>query len=171
MRIQSDMTSRIEANPPPRYFAGAPRLIARRPEAPPALHGRSGRREPVRTLTNMHLLFALSPLLFIGLGAMLLMLAEAFSSVRGGLALGSTIIFATAGVFAAALWLFGADQLTGVELLQPWLLIDRFHAVLRHASLPGRGACVTSGWRIPARAHARSRRVFTRCSSSQRSEP
>ena len=82
----------------------------------------------------MPLTFALSPFLIIGVGAMLLMLAEAFSGAsrapgaapRHGLALGSTIVFGTAGSFAAAVWLVGVDGIEGLDSIAPWLIIDRF---------------------------------------------
>jgi NADH-quinone oxidoreductase subunit N len=82
----------------------------------------------------MPLTFALSPFLIIGIGAMLLMLAEAFSGAsrspgtapKHGLALGSTIVFGTAGSFAAAVWLVGVDGIEGLDTIAPWLIIDRF---------------------------------------------
>ncbi len=74
----------------------------------------------------MSLTFAISPLLIIAFGAMALMLSEAFSKRSRGLALGTTIVFAAAGVFAMAVWLFGLDDLEGLEVLSPWLVVDRF---------------------------------------------
>jgi NADH-quinone oxidoreductase subunit N len=78
----------------------------------------------------MPLTFALSPLIVIALGAMLLMLAEAFSKHRpgqdSGLAMGSTITFAAAAAFAGAVWLFGVDGIEGVDAIAPWLVIDKF---------------------------------------------
>ena len=74
----------------------------------------------------MQLAFALSPFLVLGIGTLLLMLAEAFSKVRGGLALGATMIFFATGACAAALWMFGVEHLEGIEALSPWLTIDRF---------------------------------------------
>jgi len=80
----------------------------------------------------MSLSFAISPLLVLAAGAMCLMLAEAFSKRTpqggspGGLALGTTIVFAAAGVFAMAVWLVGLDDIQGLETLRPWLIIDRF---------------------------------------------
>lgn len=75
----------------------------------------------------MLLAFALSPLIIIAVGAMLLMLAEAFSSKRGGLALGATIVFMTAGVFAGAVWLHGLDSLdVATSAVAPWLIVDKF---------------------------------------------
>ncbi len=79
----------------------------------------------------MPLTFALSPFLVIAIGAMFLMLAEAFSGSsqnkpKHGLALGSTIVFATAGAFAAAVWLVGVDGIEGLDTISPWLIIDGF---------------------------------------------
>jgi NADH-quinone oxidoreductase subunit N len=74
----------------------------------------------------MALVFALSPLLVIAVGALALMMAEVFSKQRNGLALGSTVIFATAGAFAGAIWLFGVENLEEASALTPWLITDRF---------------------------------------------
>lgn len=86
----------------------------------------------------MQLVFALSPILVLAFGAMLLMVAEAFSKPRRapaddapvvygsqGLALGATVIFLASAAFAAALWLHGVESLD-VDVVAPWLLIDRF---------------------------------------------
>ncbi len=73
----------------------------------------------------MDLVFALSPLLVLGFGTLLLMLAEAFGT-RGGLALGATMVFIASGACAAGLWLYGVEHLQGLEALSPWLTIDRF---------------------------------------------
>jgi NADH-quinone oxidoreductase subunit N len=84
---------------------------------------------------------ALSPLIVVALGALLLMLAESFSTTRtpsrpggplrtvehaSGLALGTTIVFAAGILFSAAVWLRGADRIPGVESLAPWIIVDRF---------------------------------------------
>ena len=74
----------------------------------------------------MPLAFALSPFIIIAVGAMMLMLAEVLTKGRHGLALGTTIVFGAAGAFAAAVWLVGIDDIQGVEILAPWLVIDRF---------------------------------------------
>lgn len=73
----------------------------------------------------MELAFALSPLLVVALGALLLMLAEAFSKKKGGLALGATMVFATGFAFSLGAWLSGVDG-GATEALAPWLVIDRF---------------------------------------------
>jgi NADH-quinone oxidoreductase subunit N len=89
----------------------------------------------------MHVAFALSPLLIVALGAVMLMLAEAFSTRRtpirvggpmrtvehaSGLALGTTIVLLTGGAFSASVWMFGVDRLEGLESLSPWITVDRF---------------------------------------------
>jgi NADH-quinone oxidoreductase subunit N len=78
----------------------------------------------------MPLTFALSPFLIIAVGAMMLMMAEAFSTHRpgrdSGLAMGTTITFVAAGAFAGAVWLFGVDGIEGADVIAPWLIIDKF---------------------------------------------
>src|SRR5436190_878079 len=85
----------------------------------------------------MALAFILSPLLVISLGALLLMLAEAFSKrtslggslehrPAGGLALGCTIVFAAGFAFSMGAWLYGVEDVPDKEVLAPWLVIDRF---------------------------------------------
>jgi NADH-quinone oxidoreductase subunit N len=86
--------------------------------------------------------FALSPLLIVAVGAMLLMLIEAFATKRvrvggrggsvhvveraRGLALGTTVVLAAAGAFSASVWFYGVDNLQGAEIVAPWLVVDRF---------------------------------------------
>jgi len=74
----------------------------------------------------MLLAFALSPLLVVALGALLLMLAEVFSKVRAGLALGTAVVFFSGTVLSAAVWLYGLDAIPNLDALAPWLIIDRF---------------------------------------------
>lgn len=73
----------------------------------------------------MLLMFALSPFLVLGGGALLLMLAEVFSRRPSGLAIGTTIVFITSGAFSVALWLYGIEFLP-VGILSPWILVDKF---------------------------------------------
>ncbi len=73
----------------------------------------------------MSVVFALSPLFIIAIGAMLLMLAEAFAKRTNGIALGTTLVFLTAGAFAAAVWWTGVEDATLVTV-GPWLLVDKF---------------------------------------------
>jgi NADH-quinone oxidoreductase subunit N len=74
----------------------------------------------------MQVLFALSPFFAIALGALLLMLAEAFTKGRGGLAMGSAITCFTGMAFSLAVWMYGPEHLQGLEQVSPWLLVDRF---------------------------------------------
>jgi NADH-quinone oxidoreductase subunit N len=68
---------------------------------------------------------ALSPLAVVGIGALLLMLAEALSPRGGGLAMGAAIVLLTGAIFAAAVWMFGLENLDSSSLA-PWLIVDRF---------------------------------------------
>lgn len=77
----------------------------------------------------MALAFVLSPLLVIGVGALLLMLAEAFGPKHNraaGLALGTTMVFAAGFAFSAGVWLYGVDDIAEKSALAPWLVIDHF---------------------------------------------
>jgi NADH-quinone oxidoreductase subunit N len=79
----------------------------------------------------MTLALSLSPLGIVGVGALLLMLVEAFSTRPnrrpvGGLALGAAIILFAGASFAGAVWMFGVDHLENLGSLAPWLLVDRF---------------------------------------------
>ncbi|AKV02024.1 NADH-ubiquinone oxidoreductase chain N [Labilithrix luteola] len=74
----------------------------------------------------MPLAFGLSPILVIAVGALLLMLAEAFSKKKAGLALGATMIFATGFAFSVGAWLGGVEDLQHADALAPWIVIDRF---------------------------------------------
>jgi NADH-quinone oxidoreductase subunit N len=84
----------------------------------------------------MSLALALSPLLVVGIGALLLMLVEAFSTNpareaspyggTGGLALGTTIVLLTSAAFAGTLWMVGVDRVADVGAVAPWLILDRF---------------------------------------------
>jgi NADH-quinone oxidoreductase subunit N len=69
---------------------------------------------------------ALSPLAVVGVGALLLMLAEALSKRGGGLAIGAAIVLLTGAVFSGGLWLIGVENLPDSASLAPWLIVDRF---------------------------------------------
>src|SRR6185437_14152298 len=68
----------------------------------------------------MNIALALSPLIVVAAGALLLMLVEAFSTRpvseftpdpdSGGMALGATAVLFTGAAFAAALWMVGVDR-------------------------------------------------------------
>src|SRR5579871_875944 len=74
----------------------------------------------------MAIVLALSPLLVVGIGALLLMLAEAFSKQQSGLALGAAMVCVSAAVIASGVWLFGVERLGDVSALAPWIIVDRF---------------------------------------------
>ncbi len=109
----------------------------------------------------MELLFGLSPILAVALGALLLMLAEAFgkptppagatsegpildagSGRSAELALGATVILFAGAVFSVALWMIGPEKLPGVEALAPYLIIDRFFAFFSFILCLGGGLSV-----------------------------
>ncbi len=69
---------------------------------------------------------ALSPFVVVGIGALLLMLAEAFSKRDAGLALGAALVLFTGGAFAGGLWMSGAESLAGAAAVAPWLIVDPF---------------------------------------------
>jgi NADH-quinone oxidoreductase subunit N len=80
----------------------------------------------------MSIAIALSPLLIVGIGALLLMLVEAFSAgaaddaAPGGLALGTTAVLFAGAAFAAALWMVGVERLGDTSAVAPYLVLDRF---------------------------------------------
>ncbi len=79
---------------------------------------------------------ALSPLFIVGIGALLLMLVEAFSSdplteslgeaPTGGMALGATAVLFAGAAFAGTLWMVGIGEVGDVSGIAPWLIFDRF---------------------------------------------
>jgi NADH-quinone oxidoreductase subunit N len=90
-------------------------------------------------MTNV--LFGLSPILAVAVGALLLMLAEAFGKPAAGapgdaldagrgrtaeLSLLATVVMLAGTMFAIAVWLVGPENLPGLELTSPYLVIDRF---------------------------------------------
>src|SRR5262245_33306101 len=99
----------------------------------------------------MTFLLGLSPIGVVFLGGLLLMLAEAFGgpsraqvakaeaaggaevdvvdagSGRGAeLALGAAVVLFAGAVFSLAVWMVGPEKLPGLEVVQPYLIIDRF---------------------------------------------
>jgi NADH-quinone oxidoreductase subunit N len=74
----------------------------------------------------MPIVLALSPLGVVGVGALLLMLVEAFSRRQGGLALGAAIVLFAGAAFAGGVWMYGVENLPEAASLAPWLLVDRF---------------------------------------------
>src|SRR5258706_10956577 len=76
----------------------------------------------------MGLMFAAAPLLIVTFGALLLMLAEAFSKKtnQGDLALGSAVLLFAGAATSIAVWMVGPQTIEGGRLLAPYLLVDRF---------------------------------------------
>jgi NADH-quinone oxidoreductase subunit N len=75
----------------------------------------------------MSIFLALSPLVVVGVGALLLMLAEAFSGPRlNGMAMGAAVVLFAGACAAAGVWMFGIEQLPESAWLAPWLIVDRF---------------------------------------------
>ncbi len=92
----------------------------------------------------MEMFFALSPMLAVAIGGLLLMLAEAFGSpatkdgVHAGevidagagrgaeLALGCTVVMFAGAIFSLAVWMVGPEKLEGLRDVAPYLIIDRF---------------------------------------------
>lgn len=89
----------------------------------------------------MSLWFGLSPLLIVALGAVLLMLSEAFGrpKVEGAgiavdvgagrtdeLGLGAAVALFGGAVMSIAVWLVGPDKIEGLDRVAPYLIVDRF---------------------------------------------
>jgi NADH-quinone oxidoreductase subunit N len=74
----------------------------------------------------MEIAIALSPLFVVGAGALLLMLAEAFTRRGGGFALGAATVLIAGAAFAGAVWMYDVTRLHDAAALAPWLIIDRF---------------------------------------------
>src|SRR5450432_111340 len=93
---------------------------------------------------NFNILLAVSPILAVAVGGLLLMLAEAFGKPMaalgpGGLvstdagagrsdelALGSAVVLFAGALISVALWKVGPESMDGVAALAPYLIIDRF---------------------------------------------
>ncbi len=93
----------------------------------------------------MNVFFGLSPLLVLGLGGLLLMLAEAFGQPAPGdgvnargevvdagagrgaeLGLIAAVVLFAGAIFSAALWMVGPENLSGLDAVRPYLVLDRF---------------------------------------------
>ncbi len=93
----------------------------------------------------MNVFFALSPLLAVSVGGLLLMLAEAFGKPAEGLGVNdagvvmdagagrgaelgllSSIILFAGSLLSASVWMVGPENIAGVDELAPYLIIDRF---------------------------------------------
>ena len=89
----------------------------------------------------MSLIFGLSPLLVVALGAVLLMLSEAFGrpKIEPGVAtmdagagrtdelgLGAAVALFAGAVMSVAVSMVGPEKLEGIDKVAPYLVIDRF---------------------------------------------
>jgi NADH-quinone oxidoreductase subunit N len=84
----------------------------------------------------MTIALALSPLIIVAVGTLLLMLVEAFSTnprreatregAPPGLALGTASVLFAGAAFAGALWMVGIERLGDTSAVAPWLILDRF---------------------------------------------
>jgi NADH-quinone oxidoreductase subunit N len=98
----------------------------------------------------MLLALALSPLLIVGIGALMLMMAEAFSKVSGGLAMGAAAVCFSGFAAAVGVWWFGLEQIPGLDSFLPWLRIDRFTLFLEALLCLGAGlASLLAGGYLP----------------------
>ena len=117
----------------------------------------------------MNLIFALSPLLAVGVGALLLMLAEALGKPLAAaglnseglvtdagagrapeLGLGSAVVLFAGAVLSIAVWLAGPDKLPGVDAVAPYFIVDRFSAFYSFVlCLGGALSCLLAGGYLP----------------------
>jgi NADH-quinone oxidoreductase subunit N len=84
----------------------------------------------------MSLALALSPLLAVAIGSLLVLLVEALATKRGptpgtytevrGLAFAAASVLFCGAAFAGAVWLAGVDRFPEAESLKPWILLDPF---------------------------------------------
>jgi NADH-quinone oxidoreductase subunit N len=110
---------------------------------------------------NTELYLAISPILVVALGGVLLMLAEAFSHRReesdvrssgpsSEIALGTAITLFTGAIFAGAVWFVGPEHLPGARALAPWIIVDRFGLFFAFVTCLGGGlASLLAGGYLP----------------------
>jgi NADH-quinone oxidoreductase subunit N len=100
----------------------------------------------------MGILFATAPILIVTLGALMLMLAEAFStrSNPGDLALGTAVTLLAGASTSIAVWMVGPENIEGIDALAPFLLIDRFAMFFNFViCLGGAMAALLAGGYLP----------------------
>ncbi len=117
----------------------------------------------------MNLIFALSPLLAVATGALLLMLAEALGKPVAAagvnaeglvtdagagrapeLGLGAAVILFAGAVLSIGVWLVGPEKLSGVEAVAPYFIVDRFSLFYSFLLCLGGGlACLLGGGYLP----------------------
>jgi NADH-quinone oxidoreductase subunit N len=100
----------------------------------------------------MGFMFASSPLFIVTLGALLLMLAEAFSKKtnQGDLALGAAVVLFAGAATSIAVWMVGPETLEGARSLAPYMLADRFSMFMSFVICLGGGlAALLAGGYMP----------------------
>ncbi len=119
----------------------------------------------------MNLWFGLSPILSVGIGTLLLMLAEAFgkspeastnpadagSGRSGELALGAAVVLLVGTAFSIGVWMVGPENLEGLEVTRPYLVMDRFTVFFCFVlTLGGAFAALLAGGYLPEHGIDRS---------------
>ncbi len=114
-------------------------------------------------------LLAISPLLVVAVGALLLMLTEAFGKPTapegfgpGGLVvdagagraselgLGSAVVLFAGAIASLAVWMVGPDKFENLDVLLPYLVVDRFTLFFCFVLCLGGGlACLLAGGYLP----------------------
>jgi NADH-quinone oxidoreductase subunit N len=114
-------------------------------------------------------LLAIAPLLAVGVGALLIMLAEAFGKpqapegfdAKGGvidagagrsaeIALGAAVVLFAGAITSVGLWLVGPENLEGTAAVAPYLIVDRFTLFFWFTLTTGAGiACLLAGGYLP----------------------
>ncbi|HYJ11185.1 MAG TPA: NADH-quinone oxidoreductase subunit N [Polyangiaceae bacterium] len=117
----------------------------------------------------MSVLLAISPLLVVAIGALLLMLTEAFGKPTspegygpGGiivdsgagraseLGLGSAVVLFAGAIASLAVWMVGPDKFEKLDVLLPYLIVDRFTLFFCFVLCLGGGlACLLAGGYLP----------------------
>ena len=117
----------------------------------------------------MSVLLAISPLLVVAIGALLLMLTEAFGKPAspegfgpggivvdagagraGELGLGSAVVLFAGAIAALAVWMVGPDKFEKLDVLMPYLVVDRFTLFFAFVLCLGGGlACLLAGGYLP----------------------
>jgi NADH-quinone oxidoreductase subunit N len=124
----------------------------------------------------MNLLFALSPLLAVASGALLLMLAEAFGKPAAAagvnaeglvtdagagrapeLAVGSSVVLFCGAILSIGVWLYGPEKLQGLDAVAPYFIVDRFSLFFSFVLCLGGGlATLLGGGYLPEHGIDRS---------------
>jgi NADH-quinone oxidoreductase subunit N len=117
----------------------------------------------------MSVFLAISPLLVVAIGALLLMLTEAFGKPAspegygpgglvvdsgagraGELGLGSAVVLFAGAIASLAVWMVGPDQFEKLDVLLPYLVVDRFTLFFSFTlCLGGALSCLLAGGYLP----------------------